>query len=91
MIGPLTLLMTMAAMFLPGLLAFWLAARRGIAVLWAALIAGAMLGIFGWIVTREPLFGEAAFQRHVTIYFILLPAFVSLTLGAAIGALWGRR
>ena len=83
-------LLAMAAMILPGALA-WLAARRmGINILWAALIAGAIIGIVGWFLTREPLFGEAALRRSITIYFVLLPGFVGMVLGAAAGAISDR-
>ncbi|MDO5658592.1 MAG: hypothetical protein Q4G36_09760 [Paracoccus sp. (in: a-proteobacteria)] len=83
-------LLAMASLVLPGLLAFFAAKRLGLQIVWAALILGAGLGIYGWIETREPLFGAAAMRRSVSIYFVLLPGFVGITLGAAIGALVGR-
>ena len=83
-------LLATAAFLLPTAVAFAAGRRFGIQILWAALIAGALLGIFGWIVTRDPLFGEAAMRRSITIYFVLLPGFVGLVLGAIGGAMNGR-
>ena len=88
--GPL-LALALTAFLLPGALAFWLGRRHGIGVLWAALIVGAIIGIAGWIVTRQPLYGEAAISRSITIYFAILPGFVGLVLGAAMGALAAPR
>lgn len=92
MLDPLPLMgLALAAFLLPGALAFWAGRRHGINVLWAAMIAGAVIGIAGWIVTRQPLYGDAAISRSIAIYFALLPGFVGLVLGAAMGALAGRR
>ncbi len=84
------LLPTLAAFILPGLVSWLLSRRYGLGVVWAALIAGLIIGIFGWIKTREPQFEEAARQQAVLVYFLLLPGFVSLVTGAAIGA-WQHR
>ncbi|MDO5630335.1 MAG: hypothetical protein Q4G22_00700 [Paracoccus sp. (in: a-proteobacteria)] len=74
------------SLIVPGLVA-WLAARRmGLGILWAALIAGAILGLAGWFITREPLLGDAEIRRSVAIYFVLLPGFVGMVLGAGAGA-----
>ncbi|MDO5706323.1 MAG: hypothetical protein Q4G49_14830 [Paracoccus sp. (in: a-proteobacteria)] len=75
-----------AAMILPGLIAWFAARRMGLGILWAALIAGVILGIAGWFITREPLFGDAEIRRSITIYFVLLPGFVGMVLGAGVGA-----
>ena len=92
MLDPLPLMaLALGAFVLPGALAFWLGRRNGIGVLWAAMIVGAIVCVAGWIVTREPLRGDAAIARSVAIYFALLPGFVGLVLGAATGALSGRR
>lgn len=89
---PLPLMgLALAAFLLPGALAFWAGRRNGIGILWAAMIAIAVICIAGWIVTRQPLYGEAAVSRSIAIYFALLPGFVGLVLGAAMGALAGRR
>lgn len=90
MIGADVMILTLAALVVPAAVAFWLARRHGLGVLWATLIAGALLGIAGWIWTRAPALGDDAIDRSITIYFILLPGFVSLVLGAAAGALAGR-
>lgn len=84
------LILSLVALILPGVITFFLAHRYGLAVLWAALIAGAILGIVGWIWTRTPVLGDDAISRSITIYFIMLPGFVSLVLGAAAGALAGK-
>ena len=83
-------LLALGARVVPGLLAFFSARHFGLQIVWAALILGAVMGVYGWVETREPLFGEAAMRRSVSIYFVLLPGFVGIVLGAAIGALVGR-
>lgn len=90
MIDAKVMLLTALALVVPGAVAFLLARRHGLAVLWATLIAGALLGIAGWIWTRAPAMGDDAIDRSITIYFVLLPGFVSLVLGAAAGALAGK-
>ncbi|MFV0293412.1 MAG: hypothetical protein ACK5II_09460 [Paracoccus sp. (in: a-proteobacteria)] len=74
------------AFVLPGLVAWLLGRRYGLGVVWAALIAGAVVGIYGWINTRTPLPQDAAREQAVLIFFMLLPGFVSLVLGGLIGA-----
>lgn len=92
MVEPLPLMaLALAAFLIPGALAWWLARRNGIGVLWAALIVGAVICIVGWIVTRQPLYGDAAIARSIAIYFAVLPGFVGLVLGAALGFLSGHR
>lgn len=92
MIDPALLIAyALAAFVLSGALTWWLGRRYGIGVLWGTLIVGAIIGIVGWVLTRQPLYGEAAIGRSISIYFILLPGFVGLVLGAAIGVLAAPR
>lgn len=80
-----------AALALAGVLG-WLAARRGgIRVLWVVLALGAVIAVAGWLVTRQPLVGDAAIRRQIVIYFMMLPGFVGLVIGAAIGTLSAPR
>lgn len=92
MVDPVPLMALALAVFvLPGLLSWWLARRYGIGVLWAALIVGAILCVVGWIDTQEPRYMADAIARQIMIYMILLPGFVGLVLGAAIGVMGHRR
>lgn len=84
------MLPSLAAFILPGLLAWFLARRHGLAVFWASLIAGALVMIYGWITARPDIAPELAGRHTLTIYFILLPAFMSMVLGAIVGA-WQNR
>ena len=84
------ILPTTAAFILPGILAWYLGRRHGLGVLWASLIVGALVMIYGWITARPDIAPEIAGQHTITIYFVLLPAFMSLVLGAILGA-WQHR
>ncbi|MDO5647883.1 hypothetical protein [Paracoccus sp. (in: a-proteobacteria)] len=84
--------LALTAFLVPGAVAYVAARRFGLMILWAALIAGGLLGVVGWIITREPLYGADALQRSIRIYFMLLPGFVGVVLGAVWGALsWRAR
>ena len=80
----------LAAFTLPGLAAWLLARRHGLGVFWASLIVGALVMIYGWVTARPDIAPETAGQHTLTIYFVLLPAFMSLVLGAILGA-WQHR
>ncbi len=84
------ILPTVAAFTLPGLVAWALARRHGLGVFWASLIAGAVVMVYGWLVSRPDIAADAAGQRVLLIYFVLLPGFMSLVLGAIVGA-WQHR
>lgn len=84
------ILPSIAAFTVPGLLAWFLARRHGLGVFWASLIAGALVMIYGWINARPDIAPELAGQKTLLIYFILLPGFMSLVLGAIVGA-WQHR
>ena len=58
--------------------------------IWASLIVGALVMIYGWVTARPDIAPETAGQHTLTIYFVLLPAFMSLVLGAILGA-WQHR
>ena len=79
-----------AAFILPGIVAWYLGRRHGLGVFWASLIVGALVMIYGWITARPDITPEMAGRHTLTIYFVLLPAFMSLVLGAILGA-WQHR
>lgn len=84
------ILPTLAAFTLPGIAAWYLGRRYGLGVFWASLIVGALVMIYGWVTARPDIAPETAGQHTLTIYFVLLPAFMSLVLGAILGA-WQHR
>ncbi|MFI0395482.1 hypothetical protein [Paracoccus jiaweipingae] len=75
------------ALSLPGILGFFAARKWGVAVVWWLLIAGAVLGVWGWLNTREPALGDDFAPRHILIFFVLLPGYVSVVGGAAAGVM----
>jgi hypothetical protein len=46
--------------------------------------------LYGWVTARPTLSPEVAGMHTIVIYFLLLPAFMSLVLGAILGA-WQHR
>lgn len=80
----------LAAFTLPGLAAWLLARRHGLGVFWVSLIMGALVMLYGWFTARPALAPEVAGQHTLVIYFLLLPGFMSLVLGAILGA-WQHR
>ncbi len=84
------LLPSLAAFLVPGLLAWFLARRRGLGVFWVSLVIGALVMLYGWITANPNIAPEAAGRHALTIYFILLPSFMSLVLGSIVGA-WQHR
>ena len=80
----------LAAFTLPGLAAWLLGRRHGLGVFWISLIAGALVMLYGWFTARPALAPEVAGQHTLVIYFLLLPGFMSLVLGAILGA-WQHR
>lgn len=84
------LLLALAAPAIAGVIAWALGRRIGLNALWAALTVGAVTGLIGWFLTRDPVYGQAALERSVMIYFTLLPGFIGLVMGAIIGA-WQHR
>ncbi|SFA55916.1 hypothetical protein SAMN04487972_11456 [Paracoccus halophilus] len=89
--SPLDLILpTLAAFTLPGIAAWYLARRHGLAVFWASLIAGALIMLYGWFTARPTLAPDVASRHTLVIYFVLLPAFMSMVFGAIVGA-WQHR
>lgn len=84
------MLPSVAAFILPGLLAWFLARRHGLGVFWVSLIIGALVMLYGWITARPDIAPELAGLHTLVIYFILLPGFMSMVLGAIVGA-WQHR
>ena len=84
------ILPTLAAFTLPGIAAWYLGRRHGLGVFWASLVVGALVMVYGWITARPGIAPELASRYTLTIYFVLLPAFMSLVLGAILGA-WQHR
>ncbi len=84
------ILASLAAFTLPGLMGWVLARRRGLQVFWGSLIFGALVMLYGWVTARPTLSPEVAGMHTIVIYFLLLPAFMSLVLGAILGA-WQHR
>lgn len=87
---PNLILLSLAAFTLPGIAAWFLGRRHGLGVFWASLIVGALVMVYGWITARPGIAAETAGRYTLTIYFVLLPAFMSLVLGAIVGA-WQHR
>ena len=84
------ILMSLVAFTVPGILAWRLARRAGLRVVWLSLIVGALVMLYGWVTARPTLTPEVAGMHTIVIYFLLLPAFMSLVLGAILGA-WQHR
>lgn len=79
------LVWSVIALAVPGTLTFLAARKWGLVVVWGVLVAGAVVGIWGWLQTREPAMGDDFAPRHILIFFILLPGYVSMVTGAAAG------
>ncbi|HRM73524.1 MAG TPA: hypothetical protein PLI13_02270 [Paracoccus sp. (in: a-proteobacteria)] len=84
------ILLSLAAFTLPGIVAWYIGRRHGLRVFWASLVVGALVMVYGWITARPGIAPELASRYTLTIYFVLLPAFMSLVLGAILGA-WQHR
>lgn len=73
------------AVTIPGFLA-WAAARRfGLSGLMGALVICGVGAIVGWLLTRDVLTGDPHLRRSGMIFFVIVPGFVSLVLGAVAG------
>lgn len=83
---PNLILLSLVAFTLPGLVAWRLARRRGLAVFWASLALGALVMIYGWLTANPDIAAETAGRHTLVIYFVLLPGFMSMVLGAVLGA-----
>ncbi|MFO1139899.1 MAG: hypothetical protein U1E41_12585 [Paracoccus sp. (in: a-proteobacteria)] len=80
------ILMSLVAFTVPGILAWRLARREGLRVVWLSLIVGALVMLYGWW-TANPNIAPVTAGRHtLVIYFLLLPSFLSMVLGAVLGA-----
>ncbi len=84
------ILLSLAAFTLPGIVAWYIGRRHGLGVFCASLVVGALVMVYGWITARPGIAPELASRYTLTIYFVLLPAFMSLVLGAILGA-WQHR
>ncbi|WP_374637407.1 hypothetical protein [Paracoccus sp. (in: a-proteobacteria)] len=84
------ILLSLAAFTLPGIVAWYIGRRHGLGVFWASLVVGALVMVYGWITARPDIPPELASRYTLTIYFVLLPTFMSLVLGAILGA-WQHR
>ena len=84
------ILLSLAAFTLPGIVAWYIGRRHGLGVFWASLVVGALVMVYGWITARPDIAPELASRYTLTIYFVLLPTFMSLVLGAILGA-WQHR
>ena len=84
------ILLSLAAFTLPGIVAWYIGRRHGLRVFWASLVVGALVMVYGWITARPGIAPELASRYTLTIYFVLLPTFMSLVLGAILGA-WQHR
>ncbi|HRO16220.1 MAG TPA: hypothetical protein PLL33_14515 [Paracoccus sp. (in: a-proteobacteria)] len=73
------------AVTLPGMAAWLLARRYGLAGIMGALAICAVLAIGGWISTRTVLTDEAQLRRSAIIFYVIVPGLVSLILGAIAG------
>ena len=80
------ILLSLAAFTLPGIVAWYIGRRHGLGVFWASLVVGALVMVYGWITARPGIAPELASRYTLTIYFVLLPALLSLVLGAFLGA-----
>lgn len=84
------MLWSLVAFTLPGMLTWFLARRQGLGVFWASLVAGALVMFYGWLTARPDIAPEIAGRHTLAIYFLLLPGFMSMVLGAILGA-WRHR
>ncbi len=70
---------------LPGLVAWLLTRRYGLAGVLGALAVCALIAVVGWPLTREVRVGDAMHAQAIVIFWIVVPALVSLVLGAVVG------
>ena len=80
------ILMSLVAFTVPGILAWRLARREGLRVVWLQPDHG-RAGHALRLVDRQSRYRPVTAGRHtLVIYFLLLPSFLSMVLGAVLGA-----
>lgn len=73
------------AAVVPGLIAWGLARRYGLAGVLGALAVCALIALIGWPLTREVRTGDAMHAQAMLIFWVVVPGLVSLVLGAVLG------